>query len=157
MKEEKTPGWGYLDPSKYNEQIVFSASKEDPFPPSISQGPKTVHSLKDDVDFSSDLKEGSQLIFKCGGDITAIRIVKKADSDKDSDLFTILTSLDADGNMRGDNDFPQNTRWIGIVSSSAEKGQIEHYNIEYYVDGVIEGGKPKLFILDPRIQIKPED
>ncbi|MBP6695943.1 MAG: hypothetical protein KA161_12500 [Saprospiraceae bacterium] len=110
-------------------KITFTATKDNPKPPVISDG-KNISDPGSDKDFVTEVTQNATIIFLFGGDITSIESVSV---EPGVDIFSQNPSPQKDGTWQGT---------IGNSTSSADTG----YTVNYYVGDTLYSQDPKLRI-----------
>jgi len=110
--------------------ITISATKANPFPPTISDGVSVGSKQTEDDNLTTNVKSGYIVVFQKGGDIGGITGIYETGG---SDVFSTDPQLQPDGTWKGIiGAFPANT--------------IESYGISYTVDAVTYNQDPKIRI-----------
>lgn len=118
-------------PSTTTITITFSATKDNPFPPTISDGVHSSNTGPGDTAFVTSVKRGNNVVFKKDGDISS---------------FTCLKATS--GNVFSDPPAPQpNGSWQGVIGNFGDNTE-ESYSITYVVNGTS-------YTQDPKLQINP--
>lgn len=111
--------------------ITISATKANPFPPTISDGSHSANTGPGDTAFVTSVKPGNRVVFQKAGDISSITAI----TDISGNVFSTDPTLQGDGT------------WLGVIGNYPVSTE-ETYSITYRLQG-------KTYTQDPKLQINP--